>query len=368
MQERNPQGEPPAFQLAVFSDASLRGGAETSLATLLGELSPSINVVVMGVDAGVVDWIAAHRVGAERLVVPPVRGKWDLRSVSAQWRAVRRVRPDIFQPNLISPSACRYAIIGALLTRDVEVVAFEHLAVQTKAWTQRRLKRLSARFFAGHVAVGDKAAHMLERESGRQPGTIRVIHNGVADRALTPAPRFFAGPTIGSIGRLDPQKGFDVLLRSLVDLPDAGAVIVGDGPAAGELKEVAEGLGIADRVVFTGRREDARDLLTAFDVFVLPSRFEGFPLVLLEAMLARLPVVATDVGSVSEAVIADETGLLVAPGDPAGLTRAIGRLLAASDIRQSFGEKGRARALSFSPERMAREFEALYREVLDDRA
>jgi glycosyltransferase involved in cell wall biosynthesis len=368
MSERNARDGVPAFRLAIFSDSPLRGGAEVSIATCLRELSPSIDVVVMGVDPGVVGWIADHRPGAERWVVPAVRGKWDFRSIAAQWRAVRAIRPDIFQPNLISPSACRYAIVAALLTRGVRVVALEHLAVHTDAWTQRRIKQLSARFFAAHIAVGEKAARVLEQESGRPPGAIRVIHNGVADRPLAQAPRFFPGPTVGTIGRLDPQKGHDVLLRSLADLPGVSAVVVGDGPAQLELSALANELGISERVVFAGRRDDARELLTTFDVFALPSRFEGFPLVLLEAMLARLAVVATDVGSVTEAVVDGETGLVVAPDDPAALTAAIRSLLEAPDARRTFGEAGRARALGFSPGRMARDFEALYEAVLDDQA
>jgi glycosyltransferase involved in cell wall biosynthesis len=365
--EQPHHGDLRAFRLAVFSDAPLVGGAEVSAAICLRELSPAIDVVVIGVAADVVDWIADHRPGAKRLLVPSVRGKWDVGSIAAQWRAVRRIRPDIFQPNLISPSACRYAIVAALLTPGVKVVAFEHLAVHTDAWTQRLIKRVSARFLAAHVAVGEKAARELERESGRPPGAIRVIHNGVADRALKRLPRFFREATVGSIGRLDGQKGYDVLLRSLAELPGVPVVIVGDGPERKALEELAGQLGIGDRVAFAGRREDARDLLSTFDLFVLPSRFEGFPLVLLEAMLAELPVVATDVGSVTEAVTDEETGLVVAPEDPAALASAIRTLLEEPKTRRAFGAKGRTRALAFSPQRMAREFEALYREVLGSR-
>jgi glycosyltransferase involved in cell wall biosynthesis len=357
----------PTFRLAVFSDAPLVGGAEASIATCLSELSPRIDIVVMGVERGVVDWIVEQRPGATPYVVPAVRGKWNLRSIVAQWRAIREVRPDIFQPNLISPSACRYAIVGALLTRGVRVVAFEHLAVRTDAWTQRRLKQLSAPFFTAHVAVGEKAAREIELDARRPAGTIRSIHNGVRDRRLTQMPRPFAGPAVGSIGRLDSQKGYDVLLQSLADLPDVGAVIVGDGPERLRLEILAAELGVAERVEFLGRRADARDFLTAFDVFVLPSRFEGFPLVLLEAMLARLPVVATDVGSVTEAVRDGVTGLVVQPDDPRALAQAIRTLLDDPEKRRTLGEAGRRVALEFSPARMARDFETLYREVLADR-
>ena len=141
-------------------------------------------------------------------------------------------------------------------------------------------------------------------------------------------------------------------------------MIVGDGPERERLERLAASLGIAQRVAFEGWQSDARDFLTTFDVFVLPSRFEGFPLVLLEAMLAGLPVVATDVGSVAEAVQDGETGLLVPPDDVQALNEALHTLLDDPDLRRKLGDAGRARALEFSPARMAREFEALYAEVL----
>jgi len=363
---RKSQGDDdlPPFRLAIFSDAQLVGGAEASVAAYLRELSPRVEVVVMGVARDVVEWIAGQREGATSSLVPPVRGKWDLSSIAAQWRAVHALRPDIFQPNLISPSACRYAILGALLTGGVRVVALEHLPVHTDAWTQRRLKQLTAPFFAAHVAVGVNAARETERLAGRPAGAVRTIHNGVPDRPLNRRPRPFTGLAVGSIGRLDSQKGYDVLLRSLAASDGVGCVIVGDGPERERLERLAASLGIAQRVAFEGWQSDARDFLTTFDVFVLPSRFEGFPLVLLEAMLAGLPVVATDVGSVAEAVQDGETGLLVPPDDVQALNEALHTLLDDPDLRRKLGDAGRARALEFSPARMAREFEALYAEVL----
>ena len=100
-------------------------------------------------------------------------------------------------------------------------------------------------------------------------------------------------------------------------------------------------------------------------MFALPSRFEGFPLALLEALLARSAVVAADVGSVSEAVLDGETGLLVPPDDPTALAEAIRRLLASSDLRRRLGERGRRVVLErFTADHMTHAFESLYNEIL----
>jgi glycosyltransferase involved in cell wall biosynthesis len=156
----------------------------------------------------------------------------------------------------------------------------------------------------------------------------------------------------------------DVLLRSLAEIPGAGLVVVGDGPERESLERWAQALGLSDRVCFQGWQKDARRHLTTFDVFALASRFEGFPLVIVEAMLAGLPVVATNVGSVSEAVLDQRTGVLVDSENAAALTAALGSLLADPELRRRMGAEGRERAQVFTPVAMARAFEDLYQELL----
>jgi glycosyltransferase involved in cell wall biosynthesis len=154
-----------------------------------------------------------------------------------------------------------------------------------------------------------------------------------------------------------------VLLRALVGLEGVSAVLVGDGPEREPLEALAAELGLAERLVITGWRSDARAYLGAVDVFCLPSRYEGFPLAILEAMLGGLPVVATRVGSVAEAVLEGETGLLVAE-DPEALREALRRALDPETGRR-LGEAGRRRALErFSVEAMAHGYESLYDEAV----
>jgi glycosyltransferase involved in cell wall biosynthesis len=354
------------MHLVVYTDSSVPGGAEASLGTLLAELDPGIRITVMGTDGAVVAAIASSRPDAATLVVAPVAGRHDLRGIAAHIRAVRRLRPDVFQANLISPWSCRYGILAALLTHGTRVVAVEHLPGPATAKFPRRLKRLISKRLDAHVAVGDRTARELEARIGLKPNTIRAIPNGVTDRALTPPARSWPGPTIGSLGRLDRQKGYDVLLEALPALPDETAVmILGEGPERSCLERQASRLGVQDRLRLLGRRENARDYLATFDVFVLPSRFEGLPLALIEAMLAELPVVATDVGSDSEVVRDGQTGLLVEPDDPEALGRALTSLLCSPQERERLGRTGRMVALElFSAPRMAKTYELLYEELL----
>jgi glycosyltransferase involved in cell wall biosynthesis len=213
--------------------------------------------------------------------------------------------------------------------------------------------------------VGEHAARLIEQEARLRAGSVRTIYNGVPDDRIERLPRLAEGLVVGSVGRLDEQKAYDVLIAALPSLPDVTVVLVGDGPARAKLEELARHHGVADRVIFTGWQAEARRYLGGFDVFVLPSRYEGFPLSIIEAMLACLPVVATDVGSVSECVLAGETGAVVPPDDGNRLAETIRMLLESADLRMRMGEQGRERAISlFSVDAMARSYEQLYAEIL----
>jgi glycosyltransferase involved in cell wall biosynthesis len=126
------------------------------------------------------------------------------------------------------------------------------------------------------------------------------------------------------VGRLDHLKGVETLLAALEAVPECALAIVGDGPARAELELQARPLG--DRVTILGRRLDVETLMASADLLVLPSRTEGLPFVVLEAMAAGLPLVATRVGGIPEAVVDGETGLLVPPGDSVALATAIRRM------------------------------------------
>jgi glycosyltransferase involved in cell wall biosynthesis len=153
-------------------------------------------------------------------------------------------------------------------------------------------------------------------------------------------------PLFLAVGRLRAPKDFMTFVRALGKLPPESfeAVIVGEGPDRGLLEHEIGALGLAGRVRLVGERRDVPDLLADADVFVLPSRSEGHPVAILEAMAAGLPVVASRVGGVPEQVSHGETGLLVEPGDPDELAAALRRLATNPPLRHRLGAAGRERA------------------------
>ena len=353
------------MRLLAYTDTTALGGADLALAHVLKRLDPGIDVAVAGVNRAIVERVAAGRVGAIMRVVDPPRSGHDVRALANHLATVRAYDPDIVHASLASPWSCQYAIAASGLVRKARVVAVYQLPRPALNRGQRMLKRLTSRAVTRHVGVGDRTSREVEQLLGFPVGMVQTIHNGVPDEPLEAPERRLAGPVIGAIGRLEPQKGFDVFLKALRDVPRASAVIVGDGEQRNDLHALAERLEVQDRVQWIGWRDDPRSYLPWFDVFVLPSRFEGFPLALLEALLAQRAVVATDVGSVAEAVLPEQTGLLIPSDDPVALATAIQRLLADDALRARFGAAGRELVLSrFTATHMARSFEHVYAELV----
>ncbi|MDP3734909.1 MAG: glycosyltransferase family 4 protein [bacterium] len=176
----------------------------------------------------------------------------------------------------------------------------------------------------------------------------------------TPVPDLW----IGTIAELHPNKGLDTLIEALALLKAKSyqlkAFLIGSGELRGSLASLIAERDLGEHVVLTGHIENAAELLPAFDLFVLPSRKEGLPYVLIEALHAGVPIIATRVGGIPEIVIHEETGLLVAPNDSTALAEAIERLASDIELRARLGTSARESARMFSLERMITRTYAVY--------
>lgn len=173
------------------------------------------------------------------------------------------------------------------------------------------------------------------------------------------------GPVVGFAGRLATQKGVAYLLEAMRLLlrrfPRLTLLVAGEGPLNPDLRRTARELGVESSVKFLGVRPDMPELYRLLDVFVLPSLWEGLPMVVLEAMAAGCPVVASGVGGVPSVVEHESSGLLVPPQRPDQIATEVGRLLDSSELRERFRQAGRvAFKQRFSAESMARRYEDVY--------
>jgi glycosyltransferase involved in cell wall biosynthesis len=237
----------------------------------------------------------------------------------------------------------------------------------------------------GVVAISGGVADSLAA-AGVDRERITIVHSGVdcgRFRPPTPEERVRTRRALGmshgesaisAVGALEPRKGHRYLIEAIARLalhPSSIKVkcfIAGHGSIRGELEREIVQRGCGERVRLLGRIEDARELLWASDVFVMPSVKEGLGVAALEAMTTGLPVIASDVGGLREVVEDDRSGIIVARQDPAALASAIARLAESADLRARMGGAARARAVaSYSMERMAARTLELYRACTEKR-
>lgn len=221
---------------------------------------------------------------------------------------------------------------------------YHRLAGPVIGWLWRRSSAV--------VANSEGLADLARRFAPDQP--IAIIPNGVDAARFSPADARSDGDRLSLlfVGRVVRQKGLDVLFEALASLPPAlreriGLTIVGDGPARPELEAQAARLGLTERIAFRGwlGRDELPAAYRAADAFVFPSRDEGMPNVVLEAMAAGLPVVATRIAGNRDLVVEEETGLMLDADDTPALAAAIARLAEDPALRRRLGEGGRRRVV-----------------------
>ena len=286
----------------------------------------------------------------------PRRVFWPLRiakTVVTVWRAARR-NALVFVHGLASESAVGAALAGrATVHKVVGDYAWER-AVGRGVFSatideyQNAPKNLTLRFFdfirtfplrwARHIIVPSQYLKRLAGGWGIDPEKITVIYNAAApppetNQALAPLPEW-KGRTLLTVCRLVPWKGVDAIIRRLPHLPDTRLVIAGGGILEKELAALAAALGVTARTVFLGHISSAevRQRMRGVDAFVLNSPYEGLPHVVLEAMSAGIPVIATNAGGTGEVVEHEVTGLLIPVGDETALQAAIERLWSDSGL------------------------------------
>ena len=281
-----------------------------------------------------------------------------LRSVTAMvsgWRILRASRPDVlvsfgFQANMLG------RVAGALAGVPVRISSLRNERFGGRG---RELLTRATSFLAATTTTNSERAAAAFVRRGVVPADRLAVIPNVVDRDAVEAAageRESARRELGceegnfvwlAMGRLHPQKDYPTLLaafsRLVADHPEARLRIAGEGRLYGELLELVEELGLTETVELLGLRADAPRLLAAADALVLSSAWEGLPNVVMEAMVAGLPVVATAVGGVPELVDDGRTGRLVPPGDVAALARAIGEVTVADpSVRAAMGTRGRA--------------------------
>lgn len=330
----------PATVIIVYSGARFPGGAETYLESLFRLCDRERFRFVL---ASLGEWTLTERLRAqgEEVVVLPDR-RIDPRTVVRLSALARGQRAVLIASqgviaNLYARAAARLTQLPHLATvhSDVRFDYGSPLRRLVLTAADRLLRSATVRFLV-------PSEHLRRRlvESGVAAERVSVVYHGVRPMAVVAGGGDPRPLVVGSVGRLHPTKGFDVLIRAGALLPpDVDVVIHGEGDERARLEGLVRELGLERRVRLPGFAADLDDAFRGIDVYVQPSRAEGFGLSVVEAMTAGLPVVVSSAGSLPELVDGVGTGLIVREDGPEALASCLRRLLEDDEQRRLMGRR-----------------------------
>lgn len=303
------------------------------------------------------------------------RGSWDLRTLGRLTKTLREWSPRLLQTFLFHAN-----ILGRIAGRRAgveRIISGVRVADRRGAW-RHWIDRVTAAKADHHVCVSRAVAEFAKQSTGIAEDRLSVIPNGVDFERFAKAepanlvefgiPR--DAPVLLFVGRLDPQKDPELAITAFeqlaVNRPDWHFLMVGRGPMESELQSRCSRSSVASRIHLAGQRSDVPELMRASALLVLPSRFEGMPNVVLEAMAAGLPTIVSEVEGVREVVEDHRTGWLVEPGSDDSLVQALAELMDDEATRSDIGcASQESVAKGFTWGRVVREYEAVFREILE---
>ncbi len=360
------------------------GGAEQAMVALATRLDRSRftpAVYCLGPEPQVSNASCIPPLKAAGLEVHCLGARRSLGFPAAVWKLRRHFLH--FQPDLVQTFLFHANIVGRMAARAARVRAVVcgiRVAERDCRW-HLWVDRLTSRWVDRYVCVSQSVAYFSAAQAGLAPERLVVIHNGIDLQrypAARPALLSDAGVPLGSrvvtfVGRLEPQKGLAWLLEAaaewLARVPDCHLVVVGRGPNRPSLERLALQRGIAARVHWLGWRSDVPEILAASDLLVLPSRWEGMPNVVLQAMASQRPVLATDVEGVRELLGESADAQTVAYGDTPGLVDKLVRILSDRELAARLGRENRTRSERlFSIDRMVAAYEELWQAIVGGRS
>ncbi len=353
------------------------GGAQTHLFDLCTHLDRGfVPLVAIGSPGQLGARLSAG--GIRVYEVPSLRRNIRLFQDIKAYRQLRDLIQEL-QPDLICAHSSKAGFLGRMAAKQAGLPsiftahgwAFTEGVADLQSFLYRQLEWLAGHWCDRIICVSEYDFHLALKARIITAEKMAVIHNG-----LTPAPLPANRTTlleqvtrIIMVARFSAQKDYQLLLQVISQLdPNIPIVVdlVGDGPLRKSCLELAARLNLLDRVNFLGDRADVPELLKRADIFVLTSHWEGFPITILEAMRAGLPVIASDVGGCREAVINGSTGFLVTAGDPGSLKSNLENLIADQELRAKLGRAGFMSFNShFTIDKMMEKTMNIYKQVLN---
>lgn len=286
---------------------------------------------------------------------------------------LRKEKTDIVHTHLMSADVIGF--LAAKIARIKVIISTEHNEALVPGVIKRSIKKITNKFFTRLVAVSDAVKEAAIKLSGAPRKNTIVIRNGIEiDKYLFPDRDYDrAGKiVIGAMGRLTRQKGFDLLVAAAAKIKSDNFIIniAGDRDFHEDLREDLENQivasGLSEKIKLVGLQKNADVFYRQLDIFIMSSRWEGLPVVLLEAGLSGLPVVVPDIGGIAEVIKNKETGLIYKKKDVDAMAKSLEFLINNRPERERLGNNLRVEITkNFSVKKMAKEHERLYLELMN---
>jgi glycosyltransferase involved in cell wall biosynthesis len=359
----------------VLTRGDVLGGAQTHVRELSLQLLRLGHQVTVITGAPGVFTDQLHQSGIPciqlRSMVRPIKPHLDVAALAQLWQALRRLRPDLVCTHTAKAGSLGRA--AAWLNHLPSIFTPHGWSMLDRASLQSHPLFRWTECLAARVGTSVINVCEFERDCARQFGIgstqrLEVVHNGIAELSLARVrPVDAQPPTLIMVARFAAQKDHDTLLQALSGLAgmEWTLLLVGAGELEAYVASQVKELGLANRVRILAPETDVNRLLMEVQIFVLSTHFEAFPISILEAMRAGLPVVATHVGGVPESVRHEETGLLVSHRDAIGLRDTLARMVANPALRLALGSAGqRLWATHFTAGTMAARTLEVYQRAL----
>lgn len=359
--------------LYIVTRGDVIGGASMHVLELAGEMQRrGCDVTILLGPGDIVAQLAQQR-GLHALIEPLLLREispWqDLRCLFRLSRLLRQLRPDVLHLH-----SAKAGLLGRLVAKlhQIPVLYSVHgwsfsMYQGAKAYWFRVLERLLLPLTDKLVLVCQRDIRLATELLGAKANKLALVHNGIAELPLTHAPQDDRSCRLISVARFESPKDQMTLLNAVARLPELNwhLTLVGSGPTQPACRQLAENLGLR-QIEFLGERADVPELLAEADVFVLASLSESLPVSVIEAMRAGLPVVATDVGGMSELIRDGSSGYLVKRGDAAELCDRLTLLIAEPKLRQDMGRQAQQQfGQHFTLQENGNKMHQLYQSLLE---
>lgn len=365
--------------LYIITRSDVMGGASVHLLDLaVGMKEKGHNVRILVGGTGIFNERAC-KMGLEVFslshLVREISPLQDFRGYFEIRRSIKKYTPD-----LVHLHSSKVGILGRIAAHSLKIPcvftahgwAFTEGVSYKKRWLYRLVEQFMAHYVNKIIAVSEYDRQLALANRVGNKNLITTVHNGVPDysRASEKCRVNHGITNLVMVARFDAPKNQVFLIETLKELKASSFIMnfVGDGPQLDTTKRLVDSYGLKDKVIFLGARNDVPDLLSQSDVFLLISNWEGLPLTILEAMSHSLPVIASDVGGISETIVDGEQGYLIPRGDKEKLTHVLEQLIQSNEARLQIGTKARQKYENeFTVERMIDATESIYFKVVSQK-